>query len=97
MKDAFGVKCDQFSEVEGINDDLQRSMISTMQKKAKKRRGKSTAETKVIEEFKERKQRRWEGRPNNMMLTWGRMLQSERVTDPTDGKGGKLLDRKSVV
>ena len=28
-----------------------------------------------------------------MMSTWGRMLQSERVTDPTDRKGGKLFRR----
>ena len=72
-------------------------MISTTQKKAKKRREKRMDEIKVIEEFKERKQRRWEGRPNNMMLTWGRMLQSERVTDPTDGKGGKLFRRRLRV
>ena len=55
------------------------------------------AEIKVIEEFKERKQRRWEGCPNNMMSTWGRMLQSERVTDPTDGKGWKLFRRRFRV
>ena len=55
------------------------------------------ADTKFIEEFRERKQCRWEGRPNYMMSTWGRMLQSERVTDPTDRKGGKLFRRRFRV
>ena len=55
------------------------------------------AEIKVIEEFKERKQRRWEGRPNYTMSTWGRKLQSERVTDPTGRKGGKLFRRRFRV
>ena len=44
------------------------------------------ADTKFIEEFRERKQCRWEGRPNYMMSTWGRMLQSERVTLRIYGK-----------
>ena len=55
------------------------------------------AEIKVIEEFGERKHRRWEGRPNYIMSTWDRRLQSERVTDPNDRKGGKLFRRRFRV
>ena len=55
------------------------------------------AEIKVIEEFEERKHRRWKGRPNYIMSTWDRRLQSERVTDPNDRKGGKLFRRRFRV
>ena len=76
---------------------LWHSIVCTMQKKAKKRRAKRLAEIKVIEEIKERRQRKWEGRPNYMASTWGRMLQSNRINDPTDRKGGKLFRRRFRV
>ena len=80
-----------------VQVNLWHSMISTMQKKAKKRREKRMAEIEVIHEIKERRQRKWEGRPNYMESTWGRMLQSNRINDPTDRKGGKLFRRRFRV
>jgi hypothetical protein len=44
-----------------VQVNLWHSMISTMQKRAKKRREKRLAEIKVVEEIKERRQRKWEG------------------------------------
>ena len=70
---------------------LWHSIVCTMQEKAKKRRAKRMAEIKVIEEIKERRQR------NYMASTWGRMLQSNRINDPTDRKGGKLFRRRFRV
>ena len=43
-----------------VQVNLWHSMISTMQKKAKKRREKRMAEIEVIHEIKERRQRKWE-------------------------------------
>ena len=80
-----------------VQVNLWHSMINTMQKKAKKRREKRMAEIKIIEEIKERRQRKWEGRPNYMESTWGRMLRSDRINDPTDRKGGKLFRRRFRV
>ena len=76
---------------------LWHSIVCTMQKKAKKRRAKRLAEIKVIEEIKVRRHRKWEDRPNYMASTWGRMLQSNRINDPTDRKGGKLFRRRYRV
>ena len=80
-----------------VQVNLWHSMINTMQKKAKKRREKRMAEIKIIEEIKERRQRKWECRPNYMESTWGRMLRSDRINDPTDRKGGKLFRRRFRV
>ena len=49
-----------------VQVNLWHSMINTMQKRAKKRREKRMAEIKIIEEIKERRQRKWDGRPVNL-------------------------------
>ena len=76
---------------------LWHSIVCTMLNKAKKRRAKRLAEIKVVEKIKERRHRKWEDRLNYMASTWGRMLQSNRINDPTDRKGGKLFRRRFRV
>ena len=41
--------------------------------------------------------RKFEGRPNYLASTWGRLLLNARVRDPTDKKGGKLFRRRFRV
>jgi hypothetical protein len=63
-------------------------MINTMQKKlGEEKREKRIAEIKVIEEIKERRQRKWEGRPNYMESTWAGCFSATESMIQLTGRG----------
>jgi Plant transposon protein len=48
-------------------------------------------------QMKSLRPRKFEGRPNYLAPTWGRLLLNPRVRDPTVKKGGKLFRRRFCV
>ena len=51
----------------------------------------------VAKEMKIFRPRKYEGKPNYLASTWGRLLFNARIRDPTDKKGGKLFRRRFCV